>query len=53
MYIYGKYVCDTLEDTVRDLNKNGKFDKKIDVEYLEYNLTGFIYRPELYYAEIK
>ena len=26
MYIDGKYVCDTLEDTVRDLNKNGKFD---------------------------
>lgn len=26
MYIDGKYVCDTLEDIVRDLNKNGKFD---------------------------
>lgn len=26
LYIDGKYVCDTLEDTVRDLNKNGKFD---------------------------
>lgn len=26
MYIDGKYFCDTLEDTVRDLNKNGKFD---------------------------
>ncbi len=26
MYIDGKYVCDVLEDKVRDLNKNGKFD---------------------------
>lgn len=26
MYIDGKYFCDTLEDRVRDLNKNGKFD---------------------------
>ena len=26
MYIDGKFVCDTLEDKVRDLNKNGKFD---------------------------
>lgn len=26
MYIDGDYFCDTLEDRVRDLNKNGKFD---------------------------
>lgn len=26
LYVDGKYFCDTLEDTVRDLNKNGKFD---------------------------
>ena len=26
LYIDGNYFCDTLEDTVRDLNKNGKFD---------------------------
>ena len=26
LYINGKYFCDVLEDTVRDLNKNGKFD---------------------------
>lgn len=26
LYIDGKYFCDTLEDTVRDTNKNGKFD---------------------------
>lgn len=26
LYIDGEYFCDTLEDTVRDLNKNGVFD---------------------------
>lgn len=26
LFIDGKYECDTLEDKVRDLNKNGKFD---------------------------
>ena len=26
LYIDGNYFCDTLEDAVRDLNKNGKFD---------------------------
>lgn len=26
MYIDGKYVCDVLEDKVRDVNKNGTFD---------------------------
>ena len=26
LYINDNYFCDTLEDTVRDLNKNGKFD---------------------------
>ena len=26
LYIDNNYFCDTLEDTVRDLNKNGKFD---------------------------
>lgn len=26
LYIEGEYFCDTLEDTVRDLNKSGKFD---------------------------
>ena len=28
LYIDDVYFCDTLEDTVRDLNKNGKFKKK-------------------------
>ena len=26
LYVDGNYFCDTLEDTVRDLNKNCKFD---------------------------
>lgn len=26
LYVDGKYFCDTLEPTNRDLNKNGKFD---------------------------
>ena len=26
IYIDGEYFCDTLEDKVRDLNKNGVFD---------------------------
>ncbi len=26
LYIDGEYFCDTLEDTVRDLDKDGKFD---------------------------
>lgn len=29
LYIDGNYFCDTLEDTVRDLNKNGKFDNGV------------------------
>lgn len=26
LYIYGRYFCDTVEDTDRDLNRNGRFD---------------------------
>lgn len=46
LYIDDKYFCDTLEDTVRDLNKNCKFDngeKKIKGEtaipYGTYEIT--------------
>ena len=46
LYIDDNYFCDTLEDTVRDLNKNGKFDngeKKIKGEtaipYGTYEIT--------------
>ena len=27
LYIDNKYICDTVEDKVRDINKNGKFDE--------------------------
>lgn len=46
LYIDGVYFCDTLEDKVRDLNKNGKFDngeKKIygetAIPYGKYNIN--------------
>ena len=46
LYIDDKYFCDTLEDTVRDLNKDGKFDngeKKIKgktaIPYGTYEIT--------------
>lgn len=46
MYIDGKFVCDTLEDKVRDLNKNGKFDNgevkipnETAIPYGTYNIT--------------
>lgn len=45
LYIDGKYFCDTLEDTVRDLNKNGVFDNgekkiygKTAIPYGTYNV---------------
>lgn len=53
MYIDGKFVCDTLEDKVRDLNKNGKFDNgevKIPnvtaIPYGTYNVTMNIQSPK-------
>lgn len=46
MFIDGKFVCDTLEDKVRDLNKNGKFDNgevkipnETAIPYGTYNVT--------------
>ena len=41
LYIDGEYFCDTLEDTVRDLNKNGKFDNG---EKKVYGETAIPYR---------
>ena len=45
LYIDGEYFCDTLEDTVRDLNKNGVFDNgekkiygKTAIPYGTYNV---------------
>lgn len=52
LFIDGKYFCDTLEDTVRDLNKNGRFDgneKKIPGEtaipYGRYVVTMCVVSP--------
>ena len=46
LYIDDNYFCDTLEDTVRDLNKNGKFDNgekkvyaKTAIPYGTYEVT--------------
>lgn len=45
LYIDDKYFCDTLEDTVRDINKDGKFDNgevkipgKTAIPYGEYRI---------------
>lgn len=53
MYIDGKFVCDTLEDKVRDLNKNGKFDNgevkipnETAIPYGTYNVTMNIQSPK-------
>lgn len=40
LYVDGNYFCDTLEDTVRDLNKDGKFD---NVEKKVYGKTAIPY----------
>lgn len=56
--INGKYFCDTLEDKVRDLNKNGKFDngeKKVPgataIPYGRYEVTLKVRSPR--YSKIK
>lgn len=53
MYIDGKFVCDTLEDKVRDLNKNGKFDNgevkipnETAIPYGSYNVTMNVQSPK-------
>lgn len=53
MYIDGKFVCDTLEDKVRDLNKNGKFDNgeakipgETAIPYGKYNITMNVKSPK-------
>lgn len=51
LYIDGKYFCDTLEDKVRDINKNGVFDNgevkikgKTAIPYGTYNII-WAYSP--------
>ncbi len=53
LYINGVYTCDTIEDTVRDLNHNGKFDngeKKVygetAIPYGTYEVTMKVKSPK-------
>ena len=53
LYVDGVYVCDTLEDTVRDLNKNGRFDNgeqkvysKTAIPYGTYSITMNVKSPK-------
>ena len=53
LYIDGRYFCDTVEDKVRDLNKNGKFDNgevKIKtltaIPYGSYRVTMGVQSPK-------
>ena len=51
LYINGEYICDTIEDTVRDINKNGKFD---GAEKKEYGLTAIPYgeyKADIYFSK--
>ena len=58
LYVGGKYECDTLEDTVRDIDKSGKFDgeeKKIHgqtaIPYGTYEVRMDIQSPK--YSKVK
>ena len=53
LYVDGKYVCDTIEDTVRDLDKDGKFAKgevkipgKTAIPYGRYEITMKVKSPK-------
>ena len=52
LYVDGNYLCDTLEDTGRDLDKDGKFDNgekkvhsKTAIPYGTYQITTSIVSP--------
>ena len=47
LYIDGVYFCDTLEDKVRDLNKNGKFDNGEKKVYSETAIPYGIYKIDI------
>ena len=47
LYIDGVYFCDTLEDKVRDLNKNGKFDNREKKVYSETAIPYGIYKVDI------
>lgn len=53
LYVDGKYVCDTIEDTVRDLDKDGKFANgevkipgKTAIPYGRYEITMKVKSPK-------
>lgn len=53
LYIDNEYFCDILEDTVRDLNRNGKFDQgeikipdKTAIPYGTYQITLGVKSPK-------
>ena len=47
LYIDGVYFCDTLEDKVRDLNKNGKFDNGEKKGHSETAIPYGIYKVDI------
>ena len=53
LYVNGEYVCDTIEDTVRDLDKDGKFANgevkipgKTAIPYGRYEVTMKVRSPK-------
>lgn len=53
LYVNGEYVCDTIEDTVRDLDKDGKFANgevkipgKTAIPYGRYEITMKVKSPK-------
>ena len=53
LYVDGEYVCDTIEDTVRDLDKDGKFANgevkipgKTAIPYGRYEITMDVVSPK-------
>ena len=54
LYIYGEYFCDTLEDKVRDLNKDGDLNDECEgkvygktaIPYGRYNITLNVVSPK-------
>ena len=47
LYIDGVYFCDTLEDKVRDLTKNGKFDNGENKVYSETAIPYGMYKVDI------
>lgn len=50
LYVDGEYFCDTLEDKVRDLNKNGVFDNGEKKVYGETAIPYGIYEVKWTYS---